>query len=284
MEIRANYVLVGVFTLSAMLGILFGILWLSKDTKKGALDLYDINFTESVSGLSIGNPVLFSGIRVGQVEDIKISETAPGAVKVRIVVRADTPVREDSRARLEMQGLTGSSAVAISGGTAASPLVNIAPGEAGIIQSQPSPLAAVMAEAPDTFAQARVVLENLQQILSPENKEKITEILSSTARLTATLADNSGTMTEVFTATKDNLNELQALLRSTTRAVDSIEKTVSALSPELKRVSSDTLPQFRILMAEMRNLVQTLSRISQKIDNNPRNFLFGNTTKEYLPE
>jgi len=284
MEIRANYILVGVFTLSAMLGILFGILWLSKDTKKGALDLYDINFTESVSGLSIGNPVLFSGIRVGQVEDIKISETAPGAVKVRIVVRADTPVREDSRARLEMQGLTGSSAVAISGGTAASPLVNIAPGEAGIIQSQPSPLAAVMAEAPDTFAQARVVLENLQQILSPENKEKITEILSSTARLTATLADNSGTMTEVFTATKDNLNELQALLRSTTRAVDSIEKTVSALSPELKRVSSDTLPQFRILMAEMRNLVQTLSRISQKIDNNPRNFLFGNTTKEYLPE
>jgi ABC-type transport system involved in resistance to organic solvents, periplasmic component len=284
MEIRANYVLVGVFTLSAMLGILFGILWLSKDTKKGALDLYDINFTESVSGLSIGNPVLFSGIRVGQVEDIKISETAPGAVKVRIVVRADTPVREDSRARLEMQGLTGSSAVAISGGTAASPLVNIAPGEAGIIQSQPSPLAAVMAEAPDTFAQARIVLENLQQILSPENKEKITEILSSTARLTTTLADNSGTMTEVFTATKDNLNELQALLRSTTRAVESIEKTVSALSPELKRTSSDTLPQFRILMAEMRNLVQTLSRITQKIDNNPRHFLFGNTTKEYLPE
>ena len=284
MEIRANYVLVGLFTLAAMLGILFSILWLSKDTKKGDLDYYTINFTESVSGLSIGNPVLFSGIRVGQVEDIKISETVPGAVSVRIVVRADTPVREDSVARLEMQGLTGSSAVAITGGTAASPLVEIELGATGYIRSQPSPLAAVMADAPGTFAQAKVVLENLEAVLSTDNQQKISEILSSTALLTTTLADNSHTIVEVFNATKDNLHELRKLLRSTNKAVASIEKAVSSFAPELQRVSEDTLPQFRVLIAETRNLVQTLTRITQKVDNDPRRFLFGNSIKEYTPE
>ena len=111
MEIRANYIIVGAFTLAVLLGGFVFTLWSAKATKDIPMAYYDISFNESVKGLSVGNDVLFSGIRVGSATAIKISAVTPGAVSVRIMIDADTPVRADSEAKLELQGLTGISII-----------------------------------------------------------------------------------------------------------------------------------------------------------------------------
>ena len=281
MEIRARFVLIGAFSLLSIVGILYFILWLSSSPTDGAVDEYRIQFDYSVSGLSVGNAVLFSGIRVGQVRAVKLSEVIPGNVEVIIQVRGDTPVRMDSVASLEMIGLTGASAVAITGGTAESPLVPLKPGEVGIIESVRSPLQAVMFDVPNTVESINSVLANLKTMTGQENREALSSILTSFAEVSKTLADSKGDIAGAVREGHLTLQELNTLLRSANNTIANIDAIVTSLAPELRRSSKDTLPQLRALVAETRAMVQMITRIGEKVDSDPRQFFLGNPIKEY---
>ena len=106
MEIRANYVLIGLFTLLGVLAGLGFFVWLAKLQIDRQYERYDVLFS-SVSGLSTAAEVRFNGINVGQVTDIQLYDEDPSKVRVRIEVAAATPVKPDTRAQLESQGVTG---------------------------------------------------------------------------------------------------------------------------------------------------------------------------------
>ena len=64
MESRANYALVGLFTL-AVLAALFGfVYWFNSGNAGGRQDVRVI-FSGTVTGLGRGSSVLFNGLRVG---------------------------------------------------------------------------------------------------------------------------------------------------------------------------------------------------------------------------
>ena len=66
METRANYVLIGIFTLLMMAGGVLFVLWAAgRDTT--ALVPYRILFSGSVSGLSRGAAGLYNGLKIGEV-------------------------------------------------------------------------------------------------------------------------------------------------------------------------------------------------------------------------
>ena len=65
METRANYVLIGAFTLLTAIGLLLFGLWAAKFSSERSWQQYKIVFDESVAGLSVGSPVQFNGILVG---------------------------------------------------------------------------------------------------------------------------------------------------------------------------------------------------------------------------
>ena len=76
-----------------------------------------------MSGLSQGGEVHFNGIRVGEVIDISLDPDDPTMVVARTQVESDIPIRSDSRARLEPQGITGLNYILITAGTAELPLL-----------------------------------------------------------------------------------------------------------------------------------------------------------------
>jgi phospholipid/cholesterol/gamma-HCH transport system substrate-binding protein len=79
METRANYALIGLFTL-AIIAAAFGfVMWFSGAEKPGGRNTYKIVFTGSVSGLSVGGWVLFNGVRVGEVSKIDLMPQDPPA-------------------------------------------------------------------------------------------------------------------------------------------------------------------------------------------------------------
>ena len=281
MEIRARFILIGLFSLLSIVGILYGILLLSASPTDGAVDEYRIQFDFSVSGLSVGNAVTFSGIRVGQVRAINLSEVTPGKVEVIIQVRADTPVRKDSTASLEMMGLTGASAVAITGGSVESPLVDILPGQIGEISSARSPLQAVMTDVPNTVEGINIVLSNLQKVTGSDNRAAVASILSSLAEVSGALANNKDDIAGIVREGHLTLKELNTLLGSINETMTSIDSLINTLSPAMKRTSSETLPQLRALVTETRAMVQVLTRIGEKVDSDPRHFFLGNSIKEY---
>jgi ABC-type transporter Mla subunit MlaD len=118
METRANYTLIGAFALAVIAGAFLFVFWFAGGgNKQSGRDSYRIVFSSSVSGLTRGSQVLFNGLKVGEVTTIDLAPD-PSEVYAMIEVDGRTPVKTDTRARLEYQGLTGISSIALTGGTA----------------------------------------------------------------------------------------------------------------------------------------------------------------------
>lgn len=296
MEIRANYILVGLFTLLMLFGGLGFTLWTAKRDKDVPMTRYDISFNESVRGLSVNSDVLFSGVRVGKVEQIKISEVTPGAVRVRILIAADTPVRENSQAQLIVVGLTGTSAITISGGTVNSPLMKVPDGGVGELHYEPSPLSSVVAQMPDVLASANVLLRRMERMFSERNAQSFSTMMDSLASVSQVLSDRAETIDKILAHTEKATHDFDLLVLNANKALMSdvkaasesmnniakrLDATLSVMEPGLKQFSNQGLADARMLMVEMRNLVHVLTRVSQKLESDPRRFMFGEPVKEY---
>jgi phospholipid/cholesterol/gamma-HCH transport system substrate-binding protein len=288
METRANYVLVGAFTLLTLFAAGVFILWIGGKGKNTAMAEYEISSNESVRGLSINSDVLFTGIRVGTVTGITISRITPGEVHIRISIAADTPVREDSVAQIEARGITGISAISISGGSAHSPLIHVPKGKVGTILFAPSTLSSVVTQVPDVLTSASSVLRGMEQMFSEENVLAVNEILTSLARTSGALADRSESINTILLEAEKSgvrLNTLLATANEASAAVTGMAKrvdsTLTTMEPGLKQFSTQGLADTRMLVVEMRNLVHVFTRVGQKLESDPRRFLFGDSVQEY---
>ncbi|MDR2489083.1 MAG: MlaD family protein [Desulfovibrio sp.] len=296
MEIRANYILVGLFTLLVLFGGLGFTLWMAKNDKDIPTARYDIFCNESVLGLSVNSDVLFSGLRVGKVEEITISDAIPGAIRVRIVIAANTPVREDSRAEITMVGLTGVSAISISGGTAGSPLMKVSEDAVREIFYEPSPLRSVMTQMPDVLASANQLLNRMETMFSDRNAQSLTALLDSLAIVSKTVADRAEELDKLllsaakaavdieklaYNANNTMASDITSISRSMNRIVKRVDSTLSVMEPGLKQFSRQGLADMQMLMIEMRNAIRVLTRIGQKVESDPRRFFFGEPVKEY---
>src|SRR3972149_9490949 len=128
METRANYVLVGAFTIVVFaLGMLF-TLWLTNSLAHRGFARYDIVFQGPVRGLVKGGEVRFNGIKVGEIEKLNLDEENPERVIARVRIEDSTPVRTSSEAKLEALGLTGINLIQLTAGDTKDPLLRHRPG------------------------------------------------------------------------------------------------------------------------------------------------------------
>jgi phospholipid/cholesterol/gamma-HCH transport system substrate-binding protein len=121
MEIRAHYTLIGGFVLAFAFGMFGFVYWLQNTSGLGRQAIYQIRFEQPVSGLTVGSGVLFNGIRVGTITDLKLDPQDPKRLTVSIAVDPATPIHTDTQVDVTYQGLTGAPAIALKGGSASAP-------------------------------------------------------------------------------------------------------------------------------------------------------------------
>jgi len=234
METRANYILIGAFTLAAILGTLGFFIWLASVQVNQQYQTYGVLF-EDVSGLDASGDVLFNGISVGRVIGLQIAPDDPARVLTRIEIEADIPIRSDTVAQLQSQGVTGVSYISLSGGTpSAPPLVANAAGLM-MIPSRRSTVQALVEDAPDMLLEATRLLEQFQLLTGPENQTYVTNILrnldNSSGRLDQAITDFSqitGTVrdaTAQITLFTDRLDVIGASIVTT---LDQVDTTLAA--------------------------------------------------------
>ena len=76
METKANYALIGAFTIAGLLGILGFLMWFAKLQLNQQFAYYEAYFPE-VAGLSVSSQVLFAGLNVGTVKAIELAPDSP---------------------------------------------------------------------------------------------------------------------------------------------------------------------------------------------------------------
>jgi phospholipid/cholesterol/gamma-HCH transport system substrate-binding protein len=183
METNARYVRIGLFTLAVIVAGFLFVYWLQGAGGLRRFATYVIRFETPVSGLLKGSAVLFNGIRVGEITEIRLHADDPKRVTVLAAIEPATPVRADTHVEVEFQGLTGATAIALKGGSATSPLLTATDG-------QPPVLVANGAATQSLTQAAREALRRLDAILA-ENAEPLKSTLGNLNTFSAALARNS---------------------------------------------------------------------------------------------
>ncbi|KUJ81090.1 MlaD family protein [Ruegeria profundi] len=188
METRANYILIGAFTLAGILGAFGFFLWLAKFEVSRQYAYYDVLF-DNVSGLSAAGGVSFNGLPVGQVISLTLDDDDPSKVRVRLEIDAEIPVTEDTIAQLQSLGVTGVSYVELTGGSASGERLP----QNSVIQSRRSAIQSLFEGAPKVLDEAVTLLENLNAVVDEENRQRVNNILdnlgAASGRLDRTLSD-----------------------------------------------------------------------------------------------
>jgi phospholipid/cholesterol/gamma-HCH transport system substrate-binding protein len=221
METRANYALVGLFTL-AVIGAAFGFVsWFAG--LGGGADRVQVRvvFSGSVTGLNRGSNVLFNGFRVGEVKDIQLFPDDPRSIFAVIDISKATPLREDTRARIEAQGLAGVVAVQLLGGRPEAPPLTARAG-----QTLPT-IIADRSEVQDLLETVRNVARRTE-----ETMERVSGLIDQSGPSIANTARN---IEKFSTALGDNADGLNRTLASIAAAAERI----GPLAADLQRLSTD---------------------------------------------
>ncbi|MDB5395615.1 MAG: hypothetical protein JWM91_3121 [Rhodospirillales bacterium] len=296
METRANYVLVGSCVLAAIATIVIFVFWLGSRQLNHQEDTYYTYFTGSVTGLSTGSSVRYRGVPVGMVGGIEIDPQNIERIRVILKMRPGTPVKTDTVASLEMAGITGGSYVELTGGTQASPpLTGTEEDEIPVIKSENSSLQSLVADAPKLLGKLNQLADSANTALSPENVKALSATFSHIQNVAASL-DSIGPDTKQAMA---NFNQITADLRrqmpqlidtlhqdgtSIREAADGFHKVASNLDGmiaenrgPLRDFTGNGLSEVSGLLINLRALTDTLNRVADRLDRDPRRFLFGDT-------
>jgi phospholipid/cholesterol/gamma-HCH transport system substrate-binding protein len=184
MESRARYILVGLFIFITILGGFGFVYWLNAIGGLGERAVYRVRFENSVSGLRVGAAVLYNGVRVGEVSRLHLSNQDSRWVFVTIDVDRNTPIRADTEARIQVQGLMGSPAVALQGGSSTSPFPAPSRGEPPMLVAAPS-------AGFDLTQAASQALTRFDKVLA-ENSDAFHETITNMETFSAALSRNAG--------------------------------------------------------------------------------------------
>jgi phospholipid/cholesterol/gamma-HCH transport system substrate-binding protein len=191
MERNANYALVGVTSTLLVIGMVVFSVWLAAFKFNQDYDYYDVVFAGPVRGLSQGGEVHFNGIKVGEVTGISLDTVDPTQVIARAKVTSDVPIRVDSFATLEPQGITGVNYVQITAGTPTKRLLKRAAPKGTVprIRSERGMLSDLLAGGGNVLARAVEALDRVNRVLSEENIARLSGMLDNVQTVTAELRD-----------------------------------------------------------------------------------------------
>ncbi|MDR6605854.1 MlaD family protein [Pseudomonas synxantha] len=312
METRAHHVLIGLFTVIVVTAALLFGLWLAKSSVDTEFKDYEVVFNEAVSGLSKGSSVQYSGIKVGDVISLRLDPKDPRRVLARIRLAGDTPVKEDTNAKLALTGVTGTSIIQLSGGTPQSPTLKGKDGNLPTIVASPSPIARLLNDSEDLMAGVSTLMHNANLMFSTENIERISNTLEHLEQTTGTIAEQRGdirqamqqlasvgkqanNMLEQTTALMRNANGLlnehgKEALGSAEQAMKSLQESSATLN-KLITANQDSLNSgmqglngLGPAVREMRETLTSLRTIAKRLEANPSGYLLGSEkTKEFTP-
>ena len=266
METRANFVLIGSFTLAVIAAAFGFVLWFqSLHTTKLRSPLLVI-FEGPAAGLRNGASVNFNGIRVGEVVSVKLDN--PRRVVARAMVENSAPVRKDTLVGLEFQGLTGVAAISLKGGDENAPPVSLGDDGIPVLTADPNGLQ-------DVTEAIRGTLQNINRVVA-DNQEAVKNSLHNLETFTASLARNAQKIDDVMLKVDGVMGKADNLMLGLNRLAGGKDGGELFLTVQsIRELAEDFDKRSGALMADGRRTLGDISRAVNNLDRNPTRLLFG---------
>ncbi|TCU64569.1 phospholipid/cholesterol/gamma-HCH transport system substrate-binding protein [Bradyrhizobium sp. R2.2-H] len=266
METRANYVLIGSFTLAVIAAAIGFVLWFqSLHTTKQRSPLRVV-FEGPAAGLRNGGSVNFNGIRVGEVVSVKLDN--PRRVVALAMIENNAPIRKDTLVGLEFQGLTGVAAISLKGGDEAAAPPPLDQDGIPTLTADPNKLQ-------DVTEAIRGTLQNINKIVA-DNQESVKNSLKNLETFTNSLARNSEKIDAVMAKVDGVMLKADSLmlgLNTLAGGKDGGELFQAVKS--IRELADDFDKRSGALMADGRRTLGDISRAVNNFDRNPTRVLFG---------
>jgi phospholipid/cholesterol/gamma-HCH transport system substrate-binding protein len=299
--------MVGFASLILFVGLIAFVLWLAQVSFARDYDIYDIVFDGPVRGISQGGEVHFNGIKVGEITRIALDPANASRVIARIKVTSDVPIKTDSFATLEPQGITGVSYIQITAGTRTRQLLkDVTPGgQVPVIRSQKSALADLLEGGGTVLQRSVEALDRVNRLMSDNNLRTVTGMLDDMHSLTSELRERKAIVADAQHAlqtldvTLQKAGELsdsakglvdtdgKRTLDNLSQAADSLKVTSQKAQEMLTRLEGPTsnfaengLPQLTATLTDLQTATQTLNRVLNEVERSPGALLSKPPSKE----
>ncbi|RUS63128.1 MCE family protein [Pseudorhodobacter sp. E13] len=269
METRANYVLIGAFTILGFIGLIAFSLWFARVELDRQFAYYDVKFT-SVSGLARASDVRFAGLPVGQVVEVKLSPDNDGTILVRLEVAQNTPVRAGSVATIESQGVTGVSYVGISAGEVREPLLrDVSDLAIPQIEAGRSMLQSLSEDAPELVNEVLNVVKDLRRLISDENVSRVDNILANLDRASEGFAQSLDDFTVVAGAISGfaiEISNFNVMLEGVTSKAERLFATADDMLISIKELAEESQTTVATGTKTLEQTTETLAKAETFIE------------------
>jgi phospholipid/cholesterol/gamma-HCH transport system substrate-binding protein len=289
METRSNHILVGGVVLALLAALVMFIVWLSQVSGDRQQE-YDIFFRQSVEGLAKGTAVTYNGVPVGQIEAIDLEERNPEFVRIRVGVRANTPILQGTTATIRGVGFTGLSQIQLNppelqAGRARPAAItcpannpqSVCPYGVPVIPTRPGAFGQILNTAPELLERISTLTDRLTQLLSDRNQESIAGILANTEEISRSLAERSPEIAATLAEARVSIRQAGEAAERAGRLMSSTERLVNEdgrpLVNDLRhtiRAAEQSMSNLNTVLAEARPGVnafttQTLPQVGDLI-------------------
>jgi phospholipid/cholesterol/gamma-HCH transport system substrate-binding protein len=266
METRANFVLIGSFTLAVIAAAFGFVLWFQSLHTTKARSPLRIVFEGPAAGLRNGGSVNFNGIRVGEVMSVKLDN--PRRVVALAMVENNAPIRKDTLVGLEFQGLTGVAAISLKGGEEAAPPVPLDEDGVPMLTADPNALQ-------DVTEAIRGTLQNINRVVA-DNQEAVKNSLHNLETFTASLARNAEKIDNVMLKVDGVMGKADSLMLGLNTLAGGKEggELFQAVK-SIRELAEDFDKRSGALMSDGRRTLGDISRAVNNLDRNPTRLLFG---------
>ncbi|APG84693.1 MlaD family protein [Sinorhizobium americanum] len=234
METKANYAIVGFFTVFVIAAAFGFVYWMSQYGRSGEMVELVVNIPGSANGLSVGSPVRFNGINVGSVRSLAIDANDPRYSIAITEVSADAPVLKSTRATLEIQGLTGAAYIELSGGRKGDENILKSALENGTqarILADQSSVTSLLATADQILDRANSAIGDIQGFVT-EVRGPLTSTIGNAQRFSKALADNSDAIDQFLKSVEELSGSVSAASKKLDTTLASADRLIKSVDPK----------------------------------------------------
>lgn len=266
METRANYVLIGSFTLAVIAAAFGFVLWFQSLHTTKLRSPLRIVFEGPAAGLRNGGSVNFNGIRVGEVVSVKLDN--PRRVVALAMVENNAPIRKDTLVGLEFQGLTGVAAISLKGGEESAPPVPLGEDGVPLLIADPNGLQ-------DVTEAIRGTLQNINRVVA-DNQEAVKNSLHNLEVFTGSLSRNAQKIDDVMAKVDGVMGKADNLMLGLNKLAGGKDGGELFLTVQsIRELAEDFDKRSGALMTDGRRTLGDISRAVNNLDRNPTRLLFG---------
>lgn len=260
---RATNLMIGTLALALIAGAFGARLGYQKYAGIKQQVPFRVVFEGSASGVRRGSSVNFAGVRIGEVVSLKLDHH-----RVIAMTRIDgnAPIRKDTQAGLEFQGLTGIAAISFTGGTEDAPPPPTGPDGIPELTADPEGTMGVQQKI-------RIALSNVDKAIA-ENENAVRDTLRNFETFTASLSGNGERINSIIAAADSGIDAVDSGMAKTETLLKGLgsDKYGGELLPtivSLRELIQSFDKKSGTLIAETRKM---LGEVRESVNNADRKF------------